>query len=89
MDIGGSNVSGIKINASRTNTTTHRASVSVDEIKRLLHEEVCRQIGVDPGAEHVGLDVRLSSRMGNYGSEFDALVTVTVHHDAAPQVSNE
>lgn len=84
-----SNVSAIKINTSRTNTTTHRATVSPEEIKRLLHEEVCRQIGVDPGAKHVGVDVRLSSRMGNYGSEFDALVIVTVQHDAAPQAAGE
>jgi hypothetical protein len=84
-----SNVSAIKINTSRTNTTTHRATVSPEEIKRLLHDEVCRQIGIDPGAEHVGLDVRLSSRMGNYGSEFDALVIVTVQHDAAPQAAGE
>lgn len=82
-------MSEIKISTSRTNTTTHRASVSTEEIKRLLHEEICRQIGVDPGAEWVGIDVRLNSRMGNYGSEFDALVTVTLHHDAAPQAADE
>lgn len=82
-------MSTIKINTSRTNTTTHRAAVNPEEIKRLLHEEVCRQIGVDPAAQHVSLDVRLSSRMGNYGSEFDALVTVTVQHDTAPQAADE
>lgn len=79
----------MKINTSRTNTTTHRACVDAEEIKRLLYEEVCRQLGVDAQAEHVGIDVRLSSRMGNYGAEYDAMVTVTVHHDAAPQVTSD
>lgn len=81
-------MSTIEIRASRTNTTTHRAQVDAQEIKRLLYEEICRQIGVDPRAEHIGIDVRLNSRMGNYGSEFDAHVAVTIHHDHAPQASD-
>lgn len=81
-------MSEIEIRTRRTNTTTHGAVLGPEEIKRLLYEEVCRKIGVDPDAVHIGIDVRLNSRMGNYGSEFDAHVTVTVHHDAAPQAAD-
>ena len=81
-------MSAIKINESRTNTTTYRAVLDAVEIKRLLHEEVCRQIGVDPQAEHVALRVELSQRSFSYGHEAEALVIVTVHHDAAPRAAD-
>ncbi|PVX86460.1 hypothetical protein [Paraburkholderia unamae] len=82
-------MSEIKISTSRTNTTTHRAVVDQDKIYRLLSEEICRQIGVDTDAEHVVAHVRLNNRSMSYGTLVEAIVEVTIHHDAEPQTTEQ
>ncbi|MEM5325189.1 hypothetical protein VSR34_01075 [Paraburkholderia sp. JHI2823] len=79
-------MSEIKIDTSRTNTTTHRAVLRSAEIKRLVWEEVCRQAGVDPLDASVGVRVELSSRSGG---DIEALATITVHHETSGEVAGE
>ncbi|MFM0495609.1 hypothetical protein [Paraburkholderia caledonica] len=80
-------MSEIKLNTARTNTQTHRAVLGVDEIKRILAREVCAAADVPMDANSTRVDVRLSSRMGNYGSEYEAIVTVTVDYEKLPSAS--
>ncbi|RAR51671.1 hypothetical protein C7401_13631 [Paraburkholderia unamae] len=82
-------MSEIKIDTSRTNTTTHRAVVSSEAINRLMFEEICKQLGLDPGAENIGFSTRINNRTMSYGTEIEAIVSVTVHHDAEPQASEQ
>ena len=82
-------MSEIKIDTSRTNTTTHRAVVRAAEIKRLIWEEVCRQKGIDPNDANVGVRVELSSRPIASGGEIEALATITVHHETPGEVAGE
>ena len=73
-------MSEIKFNTARTNTQTHRAVLGVDEIKQILAREVCAAADVPIDADSTRVNVQLSSRMGNYGSEYEAIVTVTVDY---------
>ncbi|CAD6536285.1 hypothetical protein LMG27952_03129 [Paraburkholderia hiiakae] len=83
-------MSEIKVITSRTNTTTHRTVLRTPEIKRLIWEEVCREIGVDPQDANIGLRVELSTRTsGNLVTEAEALVIVTVHHETLGEVAGE
>lgn len=77
-------MSEIKVNTARTNTQTHRAVLGVDEIKRILGREVCAAANVPVDADSTRVNVQLSSRMGNYGSEYEAIVTVTVDYEKMP-----
>jgi hypothetical protein len=77
-------VSAIKFNTGRTNTLTHRAVLNVAEIKLILAREVCAAAGVPIDADSTSANVLLSSRSGNYGSEYEAIVTVTVDYEKMP-----
>jgi hypothetical protein len=79
-------MSEIKFNTARTNTQTHRAVLGVDEIKRILAREVCAAVDVPMDADSTRVNVQLSSRMGSYGSEYEAIVTVTVDYEKMPSV---
>ncbi|CAN7610405.1 hypothetical protein LJR034_004678 [Caballeronia sp. LjRoot34] len=84
-------MSAINLNTSRTDTTTHRAIIGADELKRIVIEHVAAAAGVDPGAQHVRVSCNLSSRMGNYGSIDEAIVSITVDHEKqarAPEVES-
>lgn len=76
----------IKIHTGRTNTQTHRAVLHVDEIKQILARQVCAAAGVPIDADSTSVNVQLTSRMGNYGSEYEAIVTVTVDYEKMPSV---
>jgi hypothetical protein len=80
-------MSEIKVNTARTNTQTHRAALGVDEIKRILAREVCAAADVPMDADSTHVNVQLSSRMGNYGSEYEAIVTVIIDYEKLPTVS--
>ncbi|AXF20526.1 hypothetical protein CUJ89_08560 [Burkholderia pyrrocinia] len=73
-------MSEITIHTKRTDTTTHRTVLNADEIKRIVTQRVCEAADVEPKQAGVSVGVQLSSRMGNYGSEYEAIVTVTVDH---------
>ncbi|MBM2769906.1 hypothetical protein [Burkholderia anthina] len=77
-------MSDIKINVARTNVTVHRAVLAADAIERILAQRVCESAGLERSGAGVSVDVRLSSRMGSYGSEFEAIVTVTIDHAKQP-----
>ncbi|TGP43455.1 hypothetical protein EN871_16740 [bacterium M00.F.Ca.ET.228.01.1.1] len=77
----------IKFNTARTNTQTHRAVLGADEIKRILAREVCSAADVPIDADSTRVNVQLSSRMGSYGSEYEAIVTVTVDFEMMPRAS--
>ncbi|SDR18815.1 hypothetical protein SAMN05443245_3418 [Paraburkholderia fungorum] len=79
-------MSEIKFNTARTNTQTHRAVLGVDDIKRILAREVCAAAAVPMGADSTRVNVQLSSRMGNCGSEYEAVVTVTIDFEKLPNV---
>ncbi|NPT38569.1 hypothetical protein [Paraburkholderia xenovorans] len=82
-------MSEIKIRTGRTNTQTHRAVLGVDEIKRILAREVCAAAAVPMDADSTHVNVQLSSRMGNYGSEYEAIVTVTVDYEKMPTAGED
>ncbi|KWI50283.1 hypothetical protein WT72_24230 [Burkholderia pseudomultivorans] len=75
----------IKVSVTRTNTTTHRAVLDSGAIKRALARRVCESAWLDQSGPGVSVDVRLSSRMGSYGAEYEAGVTVTVDHEKQPE----
>jgi hypothetical protein len=77
-------MSEIKIHTGRTNTQTHRAVLHADEIKQILARQVCAAAGVHIDADGTSVSVQLTSRMGNYGCEYEALVTVTVDFEKMP-----
>jgi hypothetical protein len=77
-------MSNIKIHTGRTNTQTHRAVLQADEIKLILAGQVCAAAGVPIEGDGTSVSVQLSSRMGNYGSEYEAIVTVTVDYQKMP-----
>lgn len=78
----------IEIHTGRTNTQTHRAVLHVDEIKLILARQVCAAAGVAIDADSTSVSVQLSSRMGNYGSEYEAIVTVTVDYEKMPSAGD-
>lgn len=80
-------MSEIKIHTGRTNTQTHRAVLGAEEIKQILAREVCAAADVPMDADSTRVSVQLSSRMGNYGSEYEAVVTVTVDYEKMPAVA--
>lgn len=82
-------MSKIKIHTGRTNTTSHRAVLHADEIRQILAGRVCEAAGVAAQQDGVSISVQLSSRMGNYESEYEAIVTVTIDHEKMPQGNNE
>jgi len=82
-------LSDIKIHTGRTNTQTHRAVLGVDEIKQILAREVCAAADVQMDADSTRVNVQLSSRMGNYGSEYEAVVTVTVDYEKMPTAAED
>lgn len=82
-------MSEIKIHVGRTNTQTHRAVLGVDEIKQILAREVCAAADVPMDADSTRVNVQLNSRMGNYGSEYEAIVTVTVDYEKMPTASED
>jgi hypothetical protein len=74
----------IEIHIGRTNTQTHRAVLHADDIKMLIAREVCAAAGVSFDADSTSVNVQLSSRMGSYSQEFEAMVTVTVDYEKMP-----
>jgi hypothetical protein len=80
-------VSEIKIHESNTHSTTHRAVLNSETIKEILAVHVAELAGVASHAENVQINVHLSSRMGNYGTIDEAIVTITVDHRKAPRVA--
>lgn len=82
-------MSKIEIHTGRTNTQTHRAVLHADEIKQILARQICEAAGVPIDADSTSVQVQLSSRMGNYGSEYEALVTVTVDYEKMPAVAED
>jgi len=77
-------MSEIKFNTARTNTQTHRAVLHADEIRQILARQVCEAVAVPFDADSTSVNVQLSSRMGKYGSEYEAIVTVTVDYEKMP-----
>lgn len=82
-------MSEIKIHTGRTNTQTHRAVLHPEEIKQILAREVCAAAGVPMDADSTLVNVQLSSRMGNYGCEYEAIVTVTVDYEKMPTAAED
>jgi hypothetical protein len=74
-------VSEIKLNASRTNTTTHRAVIKGSDLERLIATHVATAAGVDINHDAVSAQCHITSRMGNYSCETEAVVTITVDHE--------
>ncbi|MFM0506671.1 hypothetical protein [Paraburkholderia sp. RL17-373-BIF-A] len=81
-------MSKIEIHTGRTNTQTHRAVLRADEIKLILARQVCAAADVSFDADSTSVNVQLNSRMGNYGSEYEALITVTVDYEKMPSVGD-
>lgn len=77
----------IKIHTGRTNTQTHRAVLEPAQIKRILAEHVCAAAGVPRESDGTSVSVQLSSRMGNYGTEYEAIVTITVDFEKLPSAA--
>lgn len=74
-------MSEIKVNASRTNTTTHRAIIKGSDLEQIIAAQVAAAAGVDINHDAVRSQCHISSRMGNYSSETEAVVTITVDHE--------
>jgi hypothetical protein len=74
-------VSEVKVNAYRTNTTTHRAVIKGSDLEQLIATHVATAAGVDINHDAVRAQCHITSRMGNYGSETEAVVTITVDNE--------
>lgn len=79
----------INIHTGRTNTETHRAVVHAEQIKHILADHVCNAAGVPRASDGTSVVVQLSSRMGSCGTEYEAVVTITVDFEKLPRASRE
>lgn len=84
-----SNVSGIKVSSSKSNITKHRAVLDEKVLLRVLSEAVAKEAGIDLDADGVSFRSFVTGRDSSTGPRSEAVVEITIDHDAAPQAAGE
>ncbi|QBR00489.1 hypothetical protein [Paraburkholderia pallida] len=84
-----SNVSGIKVSSSKSNITKHRATLDEKVMLRVLSEAVAKAAGIDLDADGVSVRSFVTSRDSSTGFHKEAVVEITVDHDAQPRAADE
>lgn len=73
-------MSKINISSVSTNTTTHRATVSGEEVERLIAEHIARALGLEVDGNQVRARCYVRKEVGQLSAE----VTITVDHSLFP-----